>query len=291
MGSVRPHPSIASDVPRSDELRFSTAILVVSCDRYADLWPHFFGCFFKYWEDCPYRVILGTNNLKHDDPRVTTICIGEDKDYSSNLAAMLNKIDEEWVVVLVEDVLISAKVDSNRIATLLSTLQSSNIVHAQLLYQKYSQNNLLGDCEPMGGGIVELPVGIPYRATLNACLWRKLALLGLLREGESAWEFERDGTVRSFGYPGRFVSATRPGGEPLFRWEHGVIKGRWTWEAARFIKHQAKTGPLHRPVRSFGSFLRLQIYCILRYSVFWLAYKIYGARGLMKNVRLRSKLK
>src|SRR4051812_28550474 len=81
-----------------------TAILVISCDRYADLWPHFFGCFFEYWPDCNYRLFLGTNRLRYEDPRVTTICVGEDRDYSSNLTAMLAEINEEWVIVFVEDV-------------------------------------------------------------------------------------------------------------------------------------------------------------------------------------------
>lgn len=268
--------------------RPTTAVLIVSCDRYADLWPHFFGCFFRYWRDCPYRLILGTNNLRYDDPRVTTVCIGEDKDYSSNLAAMLREIDEEWVIVLVEDILFSAPVDSERMTALICAMQEDGVVHARLLYNKYSQHNLLPTCGPAASGISELPVGVPYRAALNAGLWRKVDLLGLLREGESAWEFERHGSMRSFGLLGRFVSVARPGGEPLFCWEHGVIKGQWTWEAARFIRRRAKTGPLRRPVQSFGSFLYLQIYNSLRYAIFWLAYKIYGSQGLMKVIRLRG---
>ena len=63
-------------------------ILVVSCDKYKDLWIPFFHCFFKYWSDCPYPVFLASNDLEYSDPRVKTILIGPDKDYSSNLLAI-----------------------------------------------------------------------------------------------------------------------------------------------------------------------------------------------------------
>jgi hypothetical protein len=282
-----PVPHAASATPAGG-VRSATAILVISCDRYADVWPHFFGCFFRYWPDCPYRVLLGTNHLQYDDPRVTTICIGEDRDYSSNLSAMLGRMDEEWVMVFVEDILFSAPVDSGRIMALMDTLQGDGVVHAQLLYKRYNQHNLLPPCGRAEGGMSELPVGVPYRTSLNVGLWRKADLVALLREGESAWEFERDGTVRSFGHPGRFVSVACPDGEPLFRWEHGVIKGQWTWEAVRFIRRQTRTAALRRPVQSFGSYLYLQIYSRLRYLAFWLAYKVWGQEGLMKVVLKRA---
>ena len=274
-------------IPAADG-RSATAILVISCDRYADLWPYFFGCFFEYWPDCPYRLVLGTNRLRYDDPRVATICIGEDKDYSSNLAAMLEKIDEEWVIGFVEDILLSAPIDCGRFTRMINTLQNEGVMHAQLLYKKHSQHNLLPNYGPAASGVSELPIGVPYRTALTVGLWRKSALLILLRKGESAWQFERHGTLRSFGVSGRFVSVGCPGGEPLFRWEHGVIKGRWTWEAARFIRRRGWKAGLGRPVQSFWAYLYLQIYSRLRYAVFWLAYKVFGPPCLMKVVFKRA---
>ena len=34
------------------------AILIVSCDKYSDLWDPFFKLFFKFWPDCPFNIYL-----------------------------------------------------------------------------------------------------------------------------------------------------------------------------------------------------------------------------------------
>ena len=41
--------------------RSDCSILVVSCDRYRDLWTPFFTLFQRYWPDCDMPVYLGTN--------------------------------------------------------------------------------------------------------------------------------------------------------------------------------------------------------------------------------------
>ena len=62
-----------------------TALLVISCDKYADLWPIYFGSLFKYWPNCPFKIYLGSNFKIYDHKDVTMINVGEDYDYSSNL--------------------------------------------------------------------------------------------------------------------------------------------------------------------------------------------------------------
>ena len=81
-------------------------ILVPSWDGYQDVWQPFFHCFFKYWPDCPYPVFLGSNSLSYPDSRVSPILIGPDIDYSSNLIAMLDHIDQDWVIIFTEDMLL-----------------------------------------------------------------------------------------------------------------------------------------------------------------------------------------
>ena len=88
------------------------AIIVVSCDKYSDLWDIFFQCFFKYWPDCPYKLYLGSNFLVYPDERVNNILVGEDIDYSSSLKIMLSEVDEDFVLPMVEDFFISKRIDS-----------------------------------------------------------------------------------------------------------------------------------------------------------------------------------
>ena len=83
-------------------------LLVVSCDAYQDLWHPYFHCLFKYWPDCPFPISLGSNSLAYPDSRIKSIQIGPDLDYSSNLLAMLDRIETPWLILWIEDLLLSA---------------------------------------------------------------------------------------------------------------------------------------------------------------------------------------
>jgi len=45
----------------TNELNGKIAVLVVSCDKYADLWPPFFQLFLRFWPECPFSVYLISN--------------------------------------------------------------------------------------------------------------------------------------------------------------------------------------------------------------------------------------
>mgnify|MGYP000386006003 FL=1 len=95
-------------------------ILVVSCDAYKDLWPAYFHSLFKYWPDCPYQICLGSNESEFPDSRVKPIMIGPDKEYSSNLLEMLKRVESSWIILWIEDLFISKKIDTNYISKLVN---------------------------------------------------------------------------------------------------------------------------------------------------------------------------
>src|SRR6266568_9360967 len=88
------------------------AVLVVSCDPYSDVWAPFFTLFWKYWPDCPYPVYLGTNEKTVPHNSVTTLRVGTDRDWSSNLREMLRQLRAEHVMLFLEDFFITARVDT-----------------------------------------------------------------------------------------------------------------------------------------------------------------------------------
>jgi hypothetical protein len=70
--------------------------------------------------------------------------------------------------------------------------------------------------------------GAMYRATATAALWKIDILAVILRKNETAWDFEKKGSVRSDRYDG-FYSVE----DDCFSFFHGVIKGQWTIEAVK----------------------------------------------------------
>lgn len=209
------------------------SILVVSCDRYASLWSPFFRTFFKYWPDCPYPVFLGCGELQAPDPRVTTLATGEDIDYSTNLLAMLRRIPSEWVIFWVEDRMVSSRVDTAKVAELVAAAQELGAAYLKLIPEHPLAYGERGrDWGPV-------PPGTVYRISMTVCLWRKNALVRILRPGENAWQIEKLGSGRSAGLAEPFLAlspALRR--RPPIPHEHVVIKGRLFRRVLCFLRRE-----------------------------------------------------
>lgn len=206
------------------------AIIVVSCDKYSDLWDIFFQCFFKYWPDCPYKLYLGSNFLVYPDERVNNILVGEDIDYSSSLKIMLSEVDEDFVLPMVEDFFISKRIDSENFENYFQDMLAMESPYLKLIRTyplSYAKNQLrIGPVEK----------NIKYRVGMAASIWNKNYLSEFLIEGESAWDIERYGTERSDNYDDEFMAIRVSSKFPNpFDYVHGVVGGRWFWEAVPFL--------------------------------------------------------
>lgn len=84
-------------------MKTDISVLVVSCDKYSDLWGPFFTLFWRYWTVPSCKVYLGSNYLIYNDPRVETIAIGEDKNWSHGLIEIVSKIDTPYIILMLED--------------------------------------------------------------------------------------------------------------------------------------------------------------------------------------------
>ncbi len=73
--------------------------------------------------------------------------------------------------------------------------------------------------------------GQPNRISMHATLWRRETLLQLLHPGESIWEFEIYGTIRSNQYPGGICGCWTP----VIHYVMGLNRGRWFRRALRSL--------------------------------------------------------
>jgi len=191
------------------------AILVVSCDKYSDLWDPFFELFFKFWPDCPFNIYLLSNYKITNYQKVKTINIGEDISWSDNLYKGLNLLKEDYVFLLLEDLFFIDFVNTDKILNLFKLALSINVCYLRFRPdpkpdKKY--NELIG----------VVSKGTVYRATSAVCIWEKEILSKLLKTNETAWDFEIIGSVRSDEYDNFFSTW-----EKYFYLTNGCIKGKW----------------------------------------------------------------
>jgi hypothetical protein len=237
----------------------NTALLVVSCDAYKDLWRPFFHCLFKYWPDCPYPIFLGSNESDYSDSRIKSILVGPDKDYSSNLLATLTHIDYPWVILWIEDFLLSAPVENARLSKMMTDAQTRGAGYLKLIASfpyAYPKNRT----EEIG----IIPKGIKYRVNIGVTLFKKEVLVSLLRSGESAWEIEYKGASRSKNIPEDFycLNANIKSNPPI-SYINAVARGKWMRNAIPFLKREGFGDCIpNRKLQSLRSYIYYRLYLI-----------------------------
>jgi hypothetical protein len=197
------------------------AIAIVSCDRYSDLHQPFFYLFKKFWPDCPFKTYLFSNEKRFNQPGLNNILVGKDVSWSDNLISALNKIEEEYVFLWVDDLFLIDRVDTTRIISLFEWATARGINYLCLNALPSPDKNYNNDV-----GIVS--PGSLYRASTVLTFWDKKVLLGLLKSRETAWQFEINGSIRSDKYDKFYATWV-----PAIKVINGVIKGKWRRSAVR----------------------------------------------------------
>lgn len=193
-------------------------VLVPSCDRYRDLWKPFVTLLRRHWPDCPWPVLLGSNHLRCEEEGVTPLPIGEDVTWSQSTRAMLQHVASPIVLLLLDDFFFRSRVDSARLEGLVRTFQKLDGAYLRLVPNPPPDLPLARF--PAVGEIIP---GAPYRASLQAALWRKDDLLALLRDEENPWQMEVLGSRRSDGMERGFYAVWTP----ALDYYAGVVSGRW----------------------------------------------------------------
>ncbi len=199
------------------------ALLVSSCDAYSDLWTPFFTLLSKHWPDVPFPIYLGTGCSDFRWPGVSVLNSPRGADWSTGMIDYLRQIDESFVLVCLEDFFLRRRVNTAEILYCLNFAKLNDAIQVRLIPRPEPQfyiqgQELIGECE----------VGSPYRLNTQAAIWRKQALIDLLRAGETIWNFEKLGNARVANVAHGLYSVWRPVLPYQGLLAHHVVeKGKW----------------------------------------------------------------
>ena len=200
-------------------------LLIVSCDRYQDVWKPFFAIFRRQWPDCPFPVYLGTNSLHCDEPGVETLNIGSDKSWSDDLAAMVRKLNAPHVLLFLDDFFILERVCTADVKNLVA-MAVDNALPSVRLAPLPDPTPLPPHPLPGHPQFGAVPPGYPYRVSSQAAIWRSDVLLELLERfpGANIWQWEHYATQLYDTIPSEFWGPF----QPYIKYLQVVEKGRWT---------------------------------------------------------------
>src|SRR5262245_19848171 len=221
----RPTFELSAGTMTTRHLASEISAVVLSHDGYADLWPVFFELLFRFWPDLPYPLYLVSNRRAFPDDRVISVLVGDDESWSHTLARALDHIPGRYIFLMLDDYFLTGRVDTPRIARLHSAMVQLSAVYLRLAPTPKPD----GPC-PGFSDIGYIAKGAPYRTSLQIAFWERSTLLGLLRQNETAWDFELNGSRRSDQISHPFLSVYDSIALP---YRHAVRRGRWIPGAIR----------------------------------------------------------
>ncbi len=242
--------STATDSTAPMTLQQELVLLIPSCDKFSDVWPYFFTLLFKYWPEVKqHRIYLLSNYEEYPDPNITTITIGTEKSWSDNILIALKLIHSEYILVVLEDFLLTEKVDIDTLIKYFKAMKDKSAGYLRLMANpppNYSfYHPTLND-----PNIGEIKKGSEYRTSLQVAIWRKDVLQAILMTGESPWEFELKGSIRSNNLADPFLSIRSNAKQPILYFPNSIVRGKWVIEAVLFLRAQGFQGPLFRPIET-----------------------------------------
>lgn len=242
-----------------DEKRVNCAVLISSCDAFEDVWRPFFTLFFRYWPDCPFKVYLLNNYKKFDFPGVEVINVGEDKKWASNMIKALDRVKEKYILYLQEDYFFQSLVNNDNIDAVIKFAEDKKAGYIRLVpypSPDITDPEIMG---PSGNIYFGQKIGLikpdsKYRTSLQAAVWNKEILLEILVDGESGWDMELRGSIRSMETKQPFFSTVKPVIDYFPK--TAIKKGRWYYDAVRLCRKEGiSIAGSGRSIESFGEYL------------------------------------
>ncbi len=196
------------------------AILVYSCWKNSDMWPVFLQLFRKYWENCPYCLILLTDKIEGDIEGGFDDTVVLDSNWYDMLMAGIERADTEYVMLWMDDYLLCDYVQNRDVVYYLEIAKKYNAANVLLTEnpfvssKEFSKNRKLKLVSP----------GTAYSFSTQVGIWSAGFLKKYVKEEWSPWDFERRGSVeiKQNEYPilhSRWYS---------FPYVEGIHRGKWT---------------------------------------------------------------
>ena len=222
----------------------------------------------KYWSEIPYDQYYISNfkEISNRDLDIKSIKVGKDFSWSISLKTALSKLQlkYDYVLTTFDDLFITSKVDQKNIEKLYEEFIELGGDCIKLINKprpKKHINNLFGSIE----------TNQPYRTTLVFTIWKISSLLSIIKENESAWEFEKKGGGRA-NHLTRIYSVL----DSEISFYNAVVKGKYQRGFKRILSDLGNNKVSIPTIEYFDVFdmisrlfrkVRHRVYMILKYYI------------------------
>lgn len=211
-----------------NEQNSEMAIIIYSCWKNRDMWKVFSILFKKYWKDCPYKVVLVTDEY-HDVEfeHVFNQIVQIDDTWAVMIKQAIRKAKARYVMLWMDDYLLCDYVSNQRIQELLERAVKYRAANLKLVESPMCSGIYLND---KNTGYYEK--GSAYCLSTQVGIWDAGFLYKAVPDHWSAWEFERIGSLKRYITKQPILAAL----DYMFPYEEGVRKGKWMEPGAKLCK-------------------------------------------------------
>lgn len=165
------------------------AILMLSCDKYSDLWDDFFNLKERFWPDCPYHCYLATDTKEYHREGVDVIHFGKIRTWSICATKAIEQIKEPYIALFLEDAFIYKTIDTSIIEENLNLFIENKMDF--LTMERNRMEKTLTTDNQIAPHIWRINRHRKYGIDTSAAIWGKEFLLKALeKEDCNAWQFE-----------------------------------------------------------------------------------------------------
>ena len=198
-------------------------IFIASPDSYKDVLKVFMECFNLFCKDCPYELIISTNNGSYEG--ITVYNNHEINDsWMNRTIPVIREQNAQYILLLCDDMIITEKVDFNNLATILQTIKEKQINFCGLT------NHIRGKKVSKGSPLEYVKKNKAYSRNLQAGIFQKDYFLDILGDGElSPWDLEEKWLKEAMQSKGEYFNDIVSCSIDVLHCCNGVYKGKWYW--------------------------------------------------------------
>jgi hypothetical protein len=229
----------------------SVTVVVSTCDAFFDVWKPFAFFLRKQWPDCPLRIFLLVNELRISSRMIAPLPVGPDRGWATTLRLALEQITTPYVLYVQEDYFFTTPVDSNGLAR--DFAEMMQLGADSLCFR--ARTHIEPTFRPLNDRFGVVPMDSDGRTRNQITLWKRESLHSILRDGESGWEMERDGSSRTRDM--QILSYGRRDNTPIPYLMSAIVRGLWTREARALCRaHGVQISPQFRRTYTKVAWLR-----------------------------------
>lgn len=170
------------------ENNMDITMLILSCDKFSDLWDGHIRLLRQNWKDQGFQVYIVTDDVTEktfDDVKI--ISAGKEKEWSERLAYALSYVNTDYVFLTLDDYYLISKVSNDSIDDLIKAMEKEHIDYVRL-YERPKRGTLeqIADHE----GLYKIDLNLTYTVNLYAGIWRYSFIKSITDKPMNAWKYE-----------------------------------------------------------------------------------------------------